>query len=272
MPKVQVNDIEMYYEVHGEGTPVVFITGYSGTSQGVPFFIDFPPMIENHKVILLDNRGIGKSSTSEEPYSIKLMASDIAALLDALNISKAHILGGSMGGMIAQEVAINYPEKVISLVLVGTSPGGKKVWDLPGQLKAFYQMSWDHNPPEGMTGEEILDTQLNMYYSDDYLEKNRSNFSYNRVTEPVLVETLGKQYYAFVNHDAYDRLPSIKHKTLILHGSEDGLTFPEGAVMLDERIPDSELVMFEGLKHNIGAGDKSRFTKFIIDFLKDVDG
>jgi pimeloyl-ACP methyl ester carboxylesterase len=272
MPKVKVNDIEMYYEVHGDGIPLIFITGYGGTSQGTRRFFDLQEFSKQHQCILIDNRGIGQSTTSEGPYSMKIMASDVAELLDALEIPRAHILGGSMGGMIAQEVALGYPDKVTSLILVSTSPGGMKVWELQGQLQAFYQMSWNFNPPEGMSDEELLEVDLGMCYSDDYIEKNHSQFSYTKVTDPIIVETLGKQYDAFVKHDTYDRLHEIKQKTLILHGSLDGLTFPEGALMLDERIPDSKLIMFEGLKHSFLVEERDKFTRIVLDFLREVDG
>ena len=271
MPRINVNDIEMYYEVHGEGTPLALITGYNGTSEGGPFFIDLPEFSKHHKCILLDNRGIGKTSASEGPYSMKVMASDVVGLLDALEIPEAHIFGGSMGGMIAQEVALGHPDKVMSLVLVGTSPGGKKCWELPGQLEAYYKMSWDHNPPDDLSDAEILDARLRMFFSDEYTEKNRSQLSFSKIEDPGLVSTLRKQYDSFVKHDAYDRLPDVKHKTLILHGEMDGLIFSESARMLDELIPNSRLVLFEGLKHNFVVEDKDRFTEIVLDFLREVE-
>jgi pimeloyl-ACP methyl ester carboxylesterase len=261
----------MYYEIHGEETQFVLITGYGGTSQGARRFLDVPEFSKHHQCILVDNRGIGQSTTSDGPYSMKVMASDVAELLDALKIPEAHVLGGSMGGMIAQELALGYPDKVTSLILVCTSPGGKKIWELPGQLRAFNQMSWNYNPPERMTDEELLAVDLGMSYSDGYIEKNRSQFSYTKETDPTVAETLGKQYDAFVKHDTYDRLHRIKQKTLILHGSQDGLTFPEGALMFDERIPDSRLVMFEGLKHSFLVEEREKFTEIVLDFLKEVD-
>lgn len=271
MPKVKVNDIQMYYEIHGEGTPLVLITGYGGTSQGTNRFLNVQEYSKEHQCILVDNRGIGQSTTSEGLYSMKVMASDVVELLDVLEIHEAHILGGSMGGMIAQEIALNHPEKVKRLILVCTSPGGQKIWDLPGQLQGFYQMSWNFQPPEGLSNEELLAVDLGMSYSDEYIKKNRSQFSYTRVTDTVLIETLRKQYEGFVKHDTYDRLPNIKHKTLILHGSEDRLTFPEGAFILDERIPDSRLVMFEGLKHSFLVEEREKVTKIVLDFLREVD-
>jgi pimeloyl-ACP methyl ester carboxylesterase len=110
-----------------------------------------------------------------------------------------------------------------------------------------------------------------MFFSDEYIEKNRNQLSFSKIEDPGLVSTLRKQYEAFVKHDAYDRLGNVKNKTLILHGEMDRLIFPESARMLDELIPDSRLVLFEGLKHNFVVEDKDRFTEIVLDFLREVD-
>ena len=127
---------------------------------------------------------------------MKVMASGVVGLLDILEIPRAHIFGASMGGMIAQEVALGYPDKVLNLILVGGSPGGKKCWGLPGQLEAYEKMSWDHNPPDGLDDDEIRDARLRMFFTDEYIEKNRSSLMYSRVDDPAIVSTLKKQYDA----------------------------------------------------------------------------
>ena len=119
MPKVKVNDIQIYYEVHGEGFPLVMIYGSTGRLDGWD-----PRLVEglskHFKLVLFDNRGAGRTETSNREYTVRLFADDTAGLMDALGISKAHILGISMGGAIAQELVLNYPEKVSKLVLCST--------------------------------------------------------------------------------------------------------------------------------------------------------
>ena len=119
MPKVKVNDIQIYYEVHGEGFPLVMIYGSTGSLDGWD-----PRLVEglskHFKLVLFDNRGAGRTETSNREYTVRLFADDTAGLMDALGISKAHILGISMGGAIAQELVLNYPEKVSKLVLCST--------------------------------------------------------------------------------------------------------------------------------------------------------
>jgi len=120
MPKVKVNDIQMYYEVKGEGFPLVMIQGLGGNLEGWD-----PRLVEglskHFKLILFDNRGAGRTDLSKGEYTIRLFADDTADLMSALGVPKAHILGISMGRMIAQELTINYPQKVSKLILCSTS-------------------------------------------------------------------------------------------------------------------------------------------------------
>jgi pimeloyl-ACP methyl ester carboxylesterase len=123
MSKVRVNDINMYYDVQGEGFPLVMVMGFLGNANcWDPRML--APLSDKFKVLVLDNRGAGRTDISDREYSIKLFAEDTVGLMDALNIPRAHVLGISMGGMIAQEVALNYPKRVEKLVLASTFCGG----------------------------------------------------------------------------------------------------------------------------------------------------
>jgi pimeloyl-ACP methyl ester carboxylesterase len=120
MPKVKVNDIHMYYETKGEGYPLVMIYGFGGNLNAWD-----PRLVEglskHFKLILFDHRGAGRTDESDREYTIRLFADDTAGLMNALGISRANVLGISMGGMIAQELAINYPRNVSKLILCSTS-------------------------------------------------------------------------------------------------------------------------------------------------------
>ena len=119
MPKVKVNDIQIYYEVKGDGFPVVMINGLSDNLDcWDPRLIE--ALSKKFKLVLFDNRDAGRTDVSEREYTMKLFADDTVCLMNALGISKAHVLGISMGGMIAQELVLNYPEKVAKLVLCST--------------------------------------------------------------------------------------------------------------------------------------------------------
>jgi pimeloyl-ACP methyl ester carboxylesterase len=120
MPKVKVDDIQMHYEVKGRGFPLVMIMGMMRTMETWD-----PRLVEglskHFKLVLFDNRGVGRTDICKGDYTIRRFADDTAGLMNALGISKAHVLGISMGGMTAQELALNYPEKVSKLVLCSTS-------------------------------------------------------------------------------------------------------------------------------------------------------
>ena len=116
------NGVRIYFEEWGEGEPLLLI-------MGLGYTLDMwhrlrGPLAENHRVVAFDNRGVGKSDVPEPPYTVAEMATDAIAVLDAVGIRKAHVLGASLGGVIAQEVALSYPDRVISLILGCTSCGG----------------------------------------------------------------------------------------------------------------------------------------------------
>ena len=124
MSQVLVNGVKLYYEIHGTGEPLLLIEGLGYASWS--WFRQIEVLSDSYGVVCFDNRGVGKSDKPDIPYSIELMADDVARLLESLSIEKAHILGVSMGGYIAQKLAINYPQKVKSLVLGCTSFGGSQ--------------------------------------------------------------------------------------------------------------------------------------------------
>ena len=136
MATVNVNDCKIYYEIHGEGAPLVLIMGLRRNVEW--WYRQIPSLSRQFQVIAFDNRGAGRSDKPDMEYSIRLFADDTAGLMDALNISKARILGISMGGYIAQELALNYPAKVHSLLLGCTGPGGARaVLMSPERMEKF---------------------------------------------------------------------------------------------------------------------------------------
>ena len=122
MPTVQANEIEIYYEEHGEGPPLLLIMGWGGNAA--TWKPQLPGLAERFHVIAFDNRGAGRTKAPDGPYTIAQMADDTAGLLDSLELPSAHVFGISMGGMVAQELALSHAERVRTLVLGCTSPGG----------------------------------------------------------------------------------------------------------------------------------------------------
>ena len=136
MPRIKVQDIDLYYEIHGEGYPMVLIRGLGSNADH--WYTQTPVFSSRYRVVSFDNRGIGRSDKPNEPYTISMMADDTVGLMDALGISRAHILALSMGGMIAQEIALKYPEKVESLVLACTHCGGKHAISASEEISVIF--------------------------------------------------------------------------------------------------------------------------------------
>jgi pimeloyl-ACP methyl ester carboxylesterase len=272
MPRVRVDDLEMYYEVHGNGFPLVLISGYSASSESWDVLVPRVRELSKHyKVVTLDNRGTGRSSAPEGDYSIKTMGDDVAGLLDSLRISKAHVLGQSMGGMIAQELAINHSKKVNGLILVCSTPRGFAYDAIPGQREAHEKLRWMFAPPPGMPPEALLEEMMRLCYHKEFFDKNKASMMAFIPKYPTSLSTLEKHYDAIVKFDTYDRLGMIRSRTLVIHGEDDKLLMPEGARMLAKQIPNAELKMFKQAGHAI-LEEKWQETKpAILNFLKRVD-
>jgi pimeloyl-ACP methyl ester carboxylesterase len=161
VPKVKVGDISMYYEVHGEGEPLLLVTGLGADLTA--FMFQTPEFSKKYQVVVFDNRGVGRTDALDMPYSTEIMADDTAGLLNVLSIEKAHILGTSMGGMIAQELALKYPQRVRSLILAAITA---RVSFLTKHLGNTWAMMFQ----EGTSQETIIRTQLPWFFTDKFFE------------------------------------------------------------------------------------------------------
>lgn len=262
MPKVKVGDINMYYEIHGEGEPVLMIMGASGTTA--LWGPAIPLLSREYRAIPFDNRGIGYSEAPEVPLSIKMMADDAAGLLDALGIDSAHVYGASMGGMIAQELALHYPEKVVSLILGCTGPGGPQA-ALPDDVMAFAGQMAD------MSQEDLAKMMPAMFYPPEFMERNPKAVEETigwLMEKPVPPWVRVRQIKAVMAHDTYERLPQIKAPTLVIGGEKDILIPAEYQRLLASRIPNAELVIWEDLGHGFGLQKPEEANKVVLDFLR----
>jgi len=270
MPKVGVGNIEIYYEVHGNGFPLVLISGASQSSE--TWGAEIMELSKHYRVVTFDNRGTGRSSAPEGDYSIKTMGDDVAGLLDSLRISKAHILGPSMGSMVAQELAINHPKKVNGLILVGTTPGGSVYDSIPGQREAHEKLRWMFAPPPDMPPEVLLEEIMRLCYTKEFFDKNKASIMAVKPPKyPTPLSTIEKQFNAVFKFDTYDRLKTISSRTLVIHGEDDRICMPEGARMLAKQIPNAELKMFKQAGHGVLEEKWQEVKPAILDFLKRCD-
>ena len=161
MSIAHVNDIDIYFEIHGSGPPLVLIMGLRRNAEW--WYRQIPELSKHFTIIAFDNRGAGRSDKPEMEYSIRLFADDTAGLMNFLGIPKAHILGISMGGYIAQELAINHPDKVNGLILGCTSCGGRRAVIMSEERMEKFTAN------KGLTPEQILRKDMDLYFSDRFI-------------------------------------------------------------------------------------------------------
>jgi 3-oxoadipate enol-lactonase len=265
---VDVNGARLYYEVAGEGEPLLLISGLGMNHLG--WALQVPVYAREFKVITFDNRGTGQSSSPEGvDYTIALLADDAAALLDALGVDAAHVYGVSLGGMIAQEVALRHPEKVRSLVLGATWPGGPHA--VPPEAGAAAALTEFVG-----TGESITPAFLEVLFSPAFLPEASAalaEFGQLLADYPATpTEVLAAQAQAAGRLDTYDRLPEITAPTLVIHGTDDPLIPTENGRILAERIPGAELILLEGARHGYLFEKQAESDAVILDFLRRHSG
>ena len=266
MPKAHVNGINIFYKVQGSGEPLILIMGLGGECGD--WVLQSRAFKKDYRVITFDNRGVGKSDKPVEPYTTNTMTDDIVGLMDYLEIDKAHILGVSLGGMIAQEVAIRHPERVRKLILASTSAGrDENGGHSPGLLRAM-------GLREGFPDEDIKSvdigkvmTSLNAHaFSGGAIKLMAVPYCWVR-GKLFGIEGLKGQFEAAMTHSTLDRLHLIKAPTLVITGTEDRIVSPSSSDTLASRIPNARLVKIEGGSHTLVAEKRGRFNREVLDFL-----
>jgi 3-oxoadipate enol-lactonase len=245
VPRVRVNGTPLHYERHGAGEPLLLVTGFT-ISAAV-----FEPVLdlygERFECILYDNRGSGRSGAPLKPTSMAELAADAAGLLGELDVDSAHVCGLSMGGMIAQELAIRFPERVRGLVLGGTTPGGPRAarpkLSQLSALGAGAAGGWSDREREWL-GEWLFSDEFRREQPERVRELLR-NFGRHRAPP----QGVWSHWWASVYHDTLSRLKCIEAPTLVMHGERDAMAPISNARLLAERIPDAELAIVPGAGH-----------------------
>ena len=218
------------------------------------------------KVVLLDNRGAGRTDKPDMEYSIRLFADDTAGLMDALNIKKAFIIGLSMGGMIAQELALNYPDKVEKLILCGTFCGGSKATTPSAETLKISMRDRD-----AITQEEAIREWIPILFSKDFIMNNPEyieNFVQRGLIAPIPPYNYRLQTKAVFQFNAGRKLKEIKTSTLVLHGKKDIMLPPENAETIYKLIHDAKLHIFDEIGHLIFSEKPKEVLTIVMDFLK----
>lgn len=262
MPKVQANGVSLYYEVHGQGQPLVLIMGLRRSLSW--WYRQLPELSRRFRVIAFDNRGAGRSDQPDMEYSIKLLAADTAGLMDALGVDRAHVLGVSMGGYIAQELALAHPERVMGLVLGCTGCGGRRAAPMSPERRDRFLAN------QGLTPEQILRKDMDIYFSDGFISGQPGlieEFVRASMAHYQPAFAFFRQLDACLRHDTVDRVGSIAAPTLIASGDDDPLVPLANSLVLKELMPQAELRVFPGGRHCFFMEDADRFNRLATDFL-----
>ena len=264
MAFASANGIRLYYQWHGAdaAVPVVLVMGLGGDTAAWP--LQVAALAPRHRVLVFDNRGAGQSGAPDSPYTTRGMAEDLLALLDALGVARAHLLGLSLGGAIAQEAVIAAPERFASLQLHATWAGPHPYFQalvtavravrLQLDRESFYRALsvWLFTPRGFVTQPELIETVVQ---AATHHPHPMASHAYLHQTEAVLA------------HDARDRLHAVRCPTLVAVGSQDLITPPFLATELASRIPGARLQILPDLGHGGLWEEPETFNRTCLDFL-----
>lgn len=259
--QVRAGEITMSCRVLGSGQPLLLIMGYGSTMNlWEPQLLD--RLAERFRVIVFDNRGIGGTEKGAQPFSIGRFAEDSAALLHSLGVGQAHVLGWSMGSLIAQELALRHPSLVDRLVLHAAHCDAKMFLPSPGVLARLTDMSG--------TPEERGMRYISVLFPDSWLRENGQRLKeiFFRPMGPVPEESVGLQAAAIDGWEGTTgRLGAIGNRTLLITGALDQLVVPDNSRYMSERIPDAELSIIENGGHGVMFQFPGTFCDMVTGFL-----
>ena len=264
MALVENQGAKIYWDEQGLGEPVLLIMGLAYPSQ--MWYRTRPLLASRYRTLVLDNRGIGRSDIPPGPYPIALMASDANAVLEAAGIESAHVFGVSMGGMIAQELALQYPARVRSLILGCTAAGG------PAAVRAEPEAIQMLMRREKMSPEQAAEAAVPFIYDPTTARA--------RIDEDLAIrrpwfpspEGYAAQLQGILGWESCSRINQIVAPTLVIHGESDRLIPPGNANLIAERIPGAKLVMIPHASHLFLTDQTEVSHRAILQFLKEHAG
>lgn len=269
LPYATVENIEIYYETYGQPSapPLVLIGGWA--SYRWIWFRQVPTFKEKYRVVVFDNRGTGRSSKPDYPYTMEMMAADTIGLMDTLNIGKANILGISMGGLIAQQIAISHPDRVRSLILSSTHFGGPNYIPMDDRTMALLVAL----PTETITKEQAREMRYRATFSPQFIKANRPILEKidewaEKLPTPLFAQVHQSSATAEFNSEA--ELSKITAPTLILHGDHDFAVPTKNGELLAERIPNSKLKIIKDAAHFVIIEKYEEFNTEVMNFIDRV--
>lgn len=268
MPTVRVKDAEIHYEVHGEGRPFVFFseTACDGEVWKLHQVREFA---KDHKVIIHDYRGTGRSSKPSIDYTTRMFCDDAVAILDHLKVKDAVVLGHSMGGRVAQLLALEYPERVGKLILASTGASFPGPAGLPLTM-CKEMIEWGYE-------KYVRQHTLQVGFTDEFVKDHGENaeaFFRVRLANLGPVEFYLRHVLARQSHDTRARLKDIRVPTLVMVGEHEGdanvvMTHRMSSDILAKNIPNARFVVLPGQKHNYFASAPDAAHRIVREFLRD---
>ncbi len=270
MPFTQVRDLNLYYELRGEGPNLLFIGGSGGDLREKPNIFD-SPLTESFTILAYDQRGLGRTATPDAPYTMADYAEDAIALLDAIGWRSCHVMGASFGGMVGQELAIRFPERIERLVLACTSSGGRGGSSYP--LHELLELDPRERARRNLS---LHDTRHDQEWQASHSEKVAEILDHAVAEADALAREPGRelgarrQLEARIYHDTYDRLPAVTLPVYICGGKYDGIAPVENLVALERQLPNARLELFEG-GHLFLAQDMRVYPRLLAFLQGDLD-
>lgn len=270
----KINGIELCYEIFGEGYPIILIHGFGARKEG--FKCQIPALSKEFKVITFDNRGAGKSERVNEVYTMHTLADDVRGLLDFLEIKKTHVLGTSMGGLIAQQFVLKYPEYVNKLVLVNTGSGAPDNIGIEMIKKnRLEQLELIKSDPEKAFWDNAHIWFYHKYRKELKLNPNKKFFGIWSAEDEIRESTIlmptprdiELQIEAIKGFNTSEKLHKIKNHTLLLAASHDRICTKRSIEEMHKRIPNNVFRVIEKAGHESPKTRAPEVNKIIINFL-----
>lgn len=262
MPYTDSNGVRIYFEDRGVGETLLLIQGLGYTLDMWHRFA--PRLAERYRLLVFDNRGVGRSDVPEPPYSIPDMARDAIAVLDAAEIERAHVVGTSLGGVVAQELALLYPERVLSLALYCTACGGSNAVAAEQEVIDILMAR------TGMTMEEGTRAVIPYIYDPGTPQGViEEDLAIRSRTYPSAAGYLG-QLMAVSGYDLSERLASLDVPALVVHGRSDRLIPPANGEDVATRIRGARLVMLENASHILFTDQPDACIDALSEFLDEI--
>jgi pimeloyl-ACP methyl ester carboxylesterase len=262
MPFVENQGTKLYWNEQGRGEPVLLIMGLGWASN--MWHRTRPVLTARYRTIAFDNRGVGRSDVPPGPYAMATMASDVAAVFDAAGIQSAHLLGASMGGMIAQEFALQYPNRVRSMILACTTSGGPH--SVQAEAEAVQLLFRREGSPK-----ERAEAAVSFIY-DASTPRERIDEDLRVLSESYPTpEGYLAQLQGILAWEAYSRLPQISAPTLVIHGVNDRLVPAANADLIASRISGAQLAKVANASHIFMTDQPLASHQFFLKFLAAQD-